>query len=174
VSDLDPQALPTVRRTAVRLVVIDADGRVLLLHVRDLSNPEAGELWELPGGGMEPGETFAQAAMRELLEETSLEVDAARIEPPRWHREVSYVYRGVNRRQHEAIAALRLSERAPVIRDSHRFGDEKEDVFGARWWSAQEIASSAEVFYPRSLVAVLPSFLRGETIEEGLECWPQQ
>jgi 8-oxo-dGTP pyrophosphatase MutT (NUDIX family) len=172
VRDLDPQALPTVRRTAVRLVVLDADGRVLLLHVRDLSNPHFGELWELPGGGMEPEETFAQAAVRELREETGIEVDAGSIEAPRWHRDVSYVYRGVHRQQREAIAAVRLSESAPPIRDSQRFGDEKEDVFGAAWWSVQEIATSIERFYPKSLAAVLPAFLRGETIEEPPETWP--
>ncbi|MGH8186246.1 MAG: hypothetical protein ACREUC_06760 [Steroidobacteraceae bacterium] len=49
---------------------------------------------------------------------------------------------------------------------------EKEDVFGARWWTLHEIATSTERFYPRSLAAVLPVFLRGETVEEGLESWP--
>jgi 8-oxo-dGTP pyrophosphatase MutT (NUDIX family) len=163
--------LPTVHRTAVRLVVLDADCRVLLLHVRDLSNPHFGVLWELPGGGIEAGETFAQAAMRELLEETGLAVGAERIAAPTWHRDVSYVYRGVNRRQREAIAAVRLDESAPLIRNSHLFGTEKEDVFGAAWWSVQEIATSTERFYPRSLAALLPAFLRGETLDEPLESW---
>jgi 8-oxo-dGTP pyrophosphatase MutT (NUDIX family) len=172
VRDLDPQALPTIRRTAVRLVVLDAEGRVLLLHVRDLSNPASGELWELPGGGMDPGETFAQAAVRELLEETGLEIDAACVEAPRWRRDVSYVYRGVRRQQRESIAAVRLAETAPAIRDSHRFGVEKEDVFGAAWWSVQQIAASAERFYPKSLATMLPLFLRGESIEEQPESWP--
>jgi hypothetical protein len=67
--------LPVVERTAARLVVLDAAGCVLLLHVRDLSNPKFGTVWELPGGGIEPGETYTQAALR--LDGASPDIDAS-------------------------------------------------------------------------------------------------
>ncbi|HLI30701.1 MAG TPA: NUDIX hydrolase, partial [Terriglobia bacterium] len=44
------------------------DGRVLL--VRQFRYPAGEALWELVAGGIEPGETPAKAATRELLEET--------------------------------------------------------------------------------------------------------
>lgn len=50
--------------------VICRDGRFLL--VRNVA--EERSWWSLPGGGMEPGETLGDAAVREVREETGLEV----------------------------------------------------------------------------------------------------
>ena len=172
---MDPQSpreLPVVERTAARLVVLAAADRVLLLHVQDLSNPHFGTAWELPGGGIEPGETYSQAALRELREETGIEVAAEVIEAPRWRRQIEYVYRGTCWHQRELVALVRLDASSPGIDASLRVGNEREDVLGARWWSLQQIAASDQRFYPLSLATVLPRFLSGESIEEALERWP--
>jgi 8-oxo-dGTP pyrophosphatase MutT (NUDIX family) len=161
-----------VERTAARLVVLDAAGCVLLLHVRDLSNPQFGTAWELPGGGIEPGETYTQAALRELREETGINVAPECIEAPRWRRRIEYVYRGTCWHQREFVALVRLEESSPGIDESLRVGNEREDVLGARWWSLPQIAASDERFYPLSLATMLPRFLSGESIEEELERWP--
>lgn len=57
-------------------VVHDAAGRLLL--VRRGRQPGRG-LWSLPGGRCEPGETAAAAAVREVREETGLEVTAGAV-----------------------------------------------------------------------------------------------
>jgi 8-oxo-dGTP diphosphatase len=55
----------------VGAVIVDS-GRVLL--VRRLHEPLKGE-WSLPGGAVEAGETLRAAVVREVLEETGLEVE---------------------------------------------------------------------------------------------------
>lgn len=55
-------------RHAGRVVVLDPGGRVLLLRYDN--DPPDGRHWATPGGGLNPGETYAAAASRELAEET--------------------------------------------------------------------------------------------------------
>ena len=57
----------------VVLVMIRNEGSILLVHQR-----RAG-CWSLPGGKMEPGESFDQAATRETREETGLDVRLGRV-----------------------------------------------------------------------------------------------
>lgn len=49
-------------------VIVDAEGRALLIQRRDNGQ------WEPPGGVLEPGETIPGALQREVLEETGLKV----------------------------------------------------------------------------------------------------
>lgn len=59
-----------VLRPAARLLCLDASEQVLLMHWRD---PVDGhQLWEPPGGGIEPGESAREAVLREWQEETGL------------------------------------------------------------------------------------------------------
>jgi 8-oxo-dGTP diphosphatase len=61
--------LPVV--PCVGAVVVDASGRLLLIQRGHA--PSAG-LWSVPGGRVEPGETLAEAVVREVREETGLVV----------------------------------------------------------------------------------------------------
>jgi len=59
------------RVQCVGAVITDESGRLLLI----LRGHEPGlGLWSIPGGRIEPGETDAQAVVREILEETGLQV----------------------------------------------------------------------------------------------------
>jgi 8-oxo-dGTP pyrophosphatase MutT (NUDIX family) len=64
----------------VRVVVLDGEGKLLLVKQRH----EGRDIWMLPGGAIEEGETSAEAAIREVKEETGLDIKVGRLI---WHIE---------------------------------------------------------------------------------------
>src|SRR5262249_60643939 len=79
----------------VRGVVLDAEGKVFLIHHTYVAG------WQLPGGGVEAGETFLEALKRELMEEGRIEVLAE----PVLHG--LFFNSHVSRRDHVAIYVVR-------------------------------------------------------------------
>jgi 8-oxo-dGTP diphosphatase len=63
---------------AVHAAIADRRGRLLLLHRPETSEYNAGR-WELPGGRIDPGEGIHDALVREVREETGLEVQPGRL-----------------------------------------------------------------------------------------------
>jgi ADP-ribose pyrophosphatase YjhB (NUDIX family) len=55
--------------------VVVEDGRILLLN----QDTDTGRSWSLPGGKLETGETIAGALVREMKEETGLDVEPGRL-----------------------------------------------------------------------------------------------
>lgn len=54
-------------------IIFDDRGRILLCHRRDM------DAWNLPGGGVESGELPTEAVLREVKEETGLDVEIERL-----------------------------------------------------------------------------------------------
>lgn len=65
----------TVPNTRVSVVVINSDNQILLVKHR--KGPR--QYWVLPGGRMEYGETFFECGVREVKEETGIDVEVERI-----------------------------------------------------------------------------------------------
>lgn len=55
------------------IVLLDPHGRVLLAHATSTGH------WDIPKGQGDPGETEAQSALREMVEETGIAIDASRL-----------------------------------------------------------------------------------------------
>jgi 8-oxo-dGTP diphosphatase len=106
----------------VGAVATDEQGRLLMIQRGH--DPGAG-LWSIPGGRIEPGETDAQALVREMLEETNLQVKVGRL---------------IGRVQRPGLAGSVIDIRdyaVTVTGGTLRAGD---DAAGARWVTAAELA----------------------------------
>lgn len=71
----------------VRVIIPDGEGRILMVR----QTHEGKDLWMVPGGGIEDGENSKEAALREVLEETGLQVKIKRLI---WHIEEVSPQRG--------------------------------------------------------------------------------
>lgn len=161
-----------VERTSVRVVLLDDDGRVLLFRTFDPSMPEIGEWWELPGGGLEPGESYAETAVREIHEETGFDIALASLpDLPRWNRDSTYVRRHRRTWQHEVVVVAHVRGSGPVPAREGRTPDELEEYVGHRWWDVADIAASSERFFPSRLPGLLTGFLAGDVIDEPFDLW---
>lgn len=142
-------------RTAARALMVDEHDRVLLVR---FVFPSGVEVWALPGGGLEDGETPEQGLRRELHEE--LGVIDLEIGPHIWSREHVIPMVTGHDGQRDQIHAVRTSHFEPVP----QIGWEQlhtEFVFEMRWWSLHQIESASEVrFAPRRLAALFSAFLR--------------
>ncbi|MDD7920730.1 NUDIX hydrolase [Actinomycetospora callitridis] len=148
-------ATPPAMRTAqdaVRVIVVDGDGRVLLFQGIDPARP-AEAFWFAPGGGVEPGEEPVKAAVRTVGEETGLDVDPAAVQGPLWVRQVVFEADGMTYAGRELFHAVHVP--TGDIDTSAFTEHEARTVRGHRWWTPAELAVTLDVVHPHQLPDLL-------------------
>jgi 8-oxo-dGTP pyrophosphatase MutT (NUDIX family) len=144
------------RRRAARVLLLDPADRILLLHGFDPLVPGR-DWWFTPGGGVEPGEELAEAALREVAEETGI-TDVA-LGPQVASRRTAFSFDGRDFDQDEWYYLART--RTTALDASGQTELELRTVDELRWWSAAELAATAETVYPEGLGLLLDALLAG-------------
>jgi len=143
---------PTKDRLAARVLLLDAAGRLLLFRGCDPATPEI-RYWFTVGGGLEEGEEHAEAAARELFEETGLRLSAGQLHGPVSQDVAEFPYDGPIYRQRQEFFAVVIE--SWQVDESGFEEAELRDIDAHRWWTRDELVAGAEVYYPENLVELL-------------------
>lgn len=137
-----------VQRPAARILLIDERERVLLFRFTAAGRAP---FWATPGGAVDPGESYEQAARRELIEETGIDADPG----------AEVLRRVVEFVTLEDVAVL-ADERYFLVRTAAREIDtaahtelERRVMQSHRWFARDELAGWPETVFPEDLAEML-------------------
>jgi 8-oxo-dGTP pyrophosphatase MutT (NUDIX family) len=121
-------------------VVLDQHGRVLLIRARDLRNRP---VWTLPKGTLNEGETSAQAAVREVREETGYRCEVV--------RELEVVTYWFQRRDVRIKKTVRWFLMRPLVKE----GEHDHEVDEVAWAESADALGRLRYDSDRRLVSTL-------------------
>jgi ADP-ribose pyrophosphatase YjhB (NUDIX family) len=73
--------MKTVKKTVVLGIIEDSNGNILVCQRNDPKIKDAHLKWDVPGGTNEPGESFKETLIREVKEETGLNIEILELMP---------------------------------------------------------------------------------------------
>ena len=132
-----------MRVGGVRVIITDEENRVQVVR----QHHEGRDIWMVPGGGIEEGEDTLQAGIREVMEETGLEIEMG---PLLWHVEEVSEDRGqrfVNFFQGKLVGGSMALGKDP------EFDDEHQVLREVRFMTKEELMAEENVY---------PVYLHGE------------
>lgn len=150
--------------------MLDPSDRLLLINARDPMRPGGPGWWEIPGGGMDPGESTTQTVRRELWEEAGIR--DAEIGPCVWTQTVRFTFAGLRFDQDEWIHVARCDGTTArpgglEALEALAFGEQ-------RWWSPEELLEAQPRTIPYRLVEFLPLLLDGPMPSDPIDITPDE
>jgi 8-oxo-dGTP pyrophosphatase MutT (NUDIX family) len=135
---------PIKRRTA-RVLPVDPEGRVLLLHGWDPHHPER-PFWFTIGGAVEAGESMPEAAARELYEETRISVDPVELGEPIAEHTIEFSWGGHDIVQDQVFYAVLVTSPEVSLEGLDQWEQASTDKYG--WLTASELDGEEQAAHP--------------------------
>ena len=158
-------------RNSIKIILLNSKNELLLICTDDKSikNSEGkynGKFWQLVGGKIEEGESYLEAATRELFEETSLTESDVEFGNIVWYGNVDLNIRGTETRLNQSFIYAKTDKTDVNLR--HLTDEEKPAVKFLKWMSLDEIKNCTDIIYPLVLPEYLPDILNGNLPEEPI------
>jgi 8-oxo-dGTP pyrophosphatase MutT (NUDIX family) len=152
-----PLAAVPVPRPAARILAVGPGDALLLLQMRTEPGNSRDLCWITPGGGVHPGEQTADAAARELAEETGIHVRPEDLGPAVAYSSGQWSAAGTVYAAHDSFFYVRVPDLR--VDTSGQEDLERSLITGHRWWDAAELAATPERIVPPGLPALVCSLL---------------
>jgi 8-oxo-dGTP pyrophosphatase MutT (NUDIX family) len=143
-------------RPSARAVLVEED-RVLLTHLR---HETIGDFYELPGGGIRPGETLEQAVVRETREETGYSVEVRELLWVRDYIAANHRFGHLSPPGFHAVDLIfhcTLAEAAAV--EAHELDSYQ---IGVEWIDVNQLAGTP--LHPAAIKPAVSAFLTDRTV----------
>ena len=139
---------PHYRRPTSRVLLFDREDRILLFLT---TAPDTSGIarWLTPGGGVDPGESHADAAVRELFEETGLTgIDLGQ---PVWTHDFDVQWDAADHDSGHAEFYTAVVDSFEPSQEGWT-DDERVDVLEHRWWTLSELLATDDPYEPAELI----------------------
>jgi 8-oxo-dGTP pyrophosphatase MutT (NUDIX family) len=140
-----PRIEPVIRRQTARVLPVDDEGRVLLLHGWDPHHPDK-PFWFTIGGAADPGESLRDAGVRELYEETRISVEPERLGEPIAENSIEFSWGGHRIAQDQTFYAVAVGSAAVSLEGLDQWERATTDKYG--WLTPADLEADERPAHP--------------------------
>jgi 8-oxo-dGTP pyrophosphatase MutT (NUDIX family) len=145
------------RRFTARALPVNHEGKVLMLQGFEPRSPESLR-WFTIGGALEGEESMAEAAARELYEETGIKADPQDFSEPYGLSTIRFAWDGYDITQDQTFLAVYVGDAEVTFERMEAI--EQRTTTAYRWWSAEEIRACQEEYHPVNLAELIEEAVR--------------